>query len=85
MKEYCIKTQFIFEGKFYIKTKNRRLAKEYVERHCGLTMNNSVHSTLPDDIVDWDFPVNPNKLIGKITRMKGTMYKGVLVKTHKED
>jgi hypothetical protein len=76
MKEYKIKTQFMFEGNFYIKANDKIQAKEYVEKHCGLTLCSSIHSTLPDDIVDWDFPVHPKKLTGKISLMKGTVYKG---------
>ena len=81
MKEYEIKTQFIFEGKFYIKADDKAMAKEYVEKHCGLVINGDIHSTLPDDVVDWDFPVHPKKLTGKISLMAETIYKGFPVKT----
>jgi hypothetical protein len=81
MKEYEIKTQFIFEGKFYIKADDKAMAKEYVEKHCGLVINGDIHSTLPDDVVDWDFPVHPKKLTGKISLMTETIYKGFPVKT----
>ena len=81
MKEYAVKTQFIFEGKFYIKAGDKTLAREYVEKHCGLVINGDIHSTLPDDVVDWDFPVHPKKLTGKISLMKGTVYKGFPVQT----
>jgi hypothetical protein len=75
MKEYAVKTQFIFEGMFYIKAGDKATAREYVEKHCGLVINSDIHSTLPDEIVDWDFSVHPKKLTGKISLMKGTVYK----------
>ena len=70
MKQFAVKTQFTFEGCFLIKAKNKIQAREYAENHCGLVLNRGIHSTLPDDIVDWDFPVHPEKLIGKITLSK---------------
>ena len=76
MKEYSIKTRFVFEGKFYIKADDKAQAKEYVEKHCGLVLNRGIHSTLPDDIVDWDFPYHPEKLIRKVSKMKEAIYKG---------
>jgi len=76
MKEYAIKTRFVFEGKFFIKASNKKQARKYVEKHCGLVLNRGIHSTLPDDIVDWDFPYHSEKQIGRMTLMKETIYKG---------
>jgi len=66
MKQFAVKTQFTFEGCFFIKAKNKIQAKEYAEKHCGLVLSRGIHSTLPDDIVDWDFPVHPEKVTGKV-------------------
>jgi len=84
MKEFVIKTQFIFEGKFYIKADDKAQAREYVEKHCGLVLNRGIHSTLPDDIVDWDFPYHPEKQTGRVTLMKETIYKGFPVSELKQ-
>jgi hypothetical protein len=64
--QYAVKTRFTFEGTFFITAKNKEEAKEMVEKHCGLVLGRSIHTTLPDDIVDWDFPVHPEKAIGKV-------------------
>ena len=67
MKQYSVKTKYVFEGSFFINAKDKAQAKEYVEKHCGLVMNRGIHTTLPDDTVDWDFPLHPEKVIGKIS------------------
>jgi hypothetical protein len=67
MREYAVKTRFIFTGTFYIKAKNKEEAKEFVDKHCGLVLNRGLHSTLPDETADWDFPVHPEKTVGRIS------------------
>jgi hypothetical protein len=67
MKNYIVKTRFVFEGDFIIKTSTKDEAREYVEKHCGLILGRNIHSTLPDDIIDWNFSVHPKKLTGRIT------------------
>lgn len=63
MKEFKIKTRFVFEGVFKIKADNMNQAIEYVNKHCGLVMGGDIHTTLPDDMVDWDFRCHPKKEI----------------------
>jgi hypothetical protein len=58
-----VKTLFIFDGTFSVKADNKSQAKEYVEKHCGLVIGGHIHSTLPDEDVDWDFPIHPEKII----------------------
>ena len=65
MKQYAIKTRFIFEGFFLINARNKEQAREYAEKHCGLVLGRGIHSSLPAEDVDWDFLVHPEKLIGK--------------------
>jgi len=67
MRQYAIKTRFGFTGTFFIAARNKDEAKEYVEKHCGLVMGGSIHSTLPDDVVDWDFPMHPDKTVSRIS------------------
>ena len=59
MRQYAVKTQFIFTGTFLISARNKKEAKEYVEKHCGLVLGRSIHSTLPDEDVDWDSSNTP--------------------------
>ena len=65
-KQYSVKTQFVFEGLFIVTAHDKKQAKEYVEKHCGLVMGRNIHSTLPNDTIDWDFPIHPEKRISRI-------------------
>ena len=67
MKRYAVKTRFLFEGYFFISAENKAQAKEYVEKHCGVVLGRDIHSSLPDETVDWDFLMHPEKLTGRIT------------------
>lgn len=73
MKTYRVKTQFVFEGEFEIRAKNREQAAEYVAKHCGLVIGGDIHSSLPDNMVDWDFPVHPNKKIKSVKELSKVM------------
>ena len=63
MGKYAVKTRFVFNGTFIITARNKEEAKEYVEKHCGFVLGGTIHSTLPDDTADWDFPIHPYKTI----------------------
>lgn len=62
-KTYTVPVKFVFKGRFFIKAESRAQAKEFAEKHCGMVVNNGIHSTLPDEDVNWDFPVHPEKVI----------------------
>ncbi len=66
MKTYKIPVKYVFSGTFEIKAESAPQAKEYAENHCGLVIGGDIHSSLPDDIVDWDFSAHPDKKIGKV-------------------
>lgn len=65
MRTFKITTEFTFTGVFKVKAENRLEATDAVEKHCGLSIGN-VHSTLPDEDIDWDFDMTPKKKITKI-------------------
>ena len=65
-RRYAVKTRFSFVGTFFINARNKDEAKEVVEKHCGLVLGRGIHTTLPDDDVDWDFPMHPDKTIGQV-------------------
>lgn len=69
-KTYVIPVSFTFNGKFVIKAESREAAENAVEQSCGLRLG-EVHSSLPDDQVDWRFPVHPEKTIIKNSKKKG--------------
>jgi hypothetical protein len=62
-KDFTVKAKFVFEGEFYIKAESKEQAKEYVMKHCGLVLGGDIHTSLPDDICDWDFCVHPQKIV----------------------
>lgn len=62
-KTYTVKAKFVFEGEFQVAAENKAQAKEFVEKHCGLCLGGNIHTTLPDEDIDWDFPVHPKKVI----------------------
>lgn len=70
MKNYEVKTRFVFEGIFNVKAENRQQAEEYILKHCGLVIGGDIHSTLPDDAIDWDFRVHPDKQIKSVKQIK---------------
>lgn len=63
MNEFNVKVSFTFEGIFKIQANDKIQAREYAEKHCGMTESRGIHSSLPDDSVDWEFPVHPVKKI----------------------
>jgi hypothetical protein len=62
-KEYTVKTKFVFEGEFYVKAESPAQAREFVGKHCGLVIGGDIHSTLPDEDVNWSFNVRPKKIV----------------------
>jgi hypothetical protein len=63
MKKFEVKTRFVFDGVFNVKALNRQQAEEFVQRHCGLVIGGDIHSSLPGEDIDWDFPVHSEKQI----------------------
>jgi len=69
MKEFEVKTRFVFDGVFKVKALNRQQAEEFVQKHCGLVIGGDIHSSLPSEDIDWDFPVHPEKQIRSIKQV----------------
>ena len=63
-KEYAVPVSFTFKGTFFVKADSKEDAIRDVKDSCGLVLGGNVHSTLPDENVDWHFPVHPEKEIG---------------------
>lgn len=70
MKQYEVKTRFVFEGIFRVNAENREEARKNVEQDCGLVMGGNIHTTLNDEDVDWNFDIHPEKKIVTIKRVK---------------
>ena len=69
-KVYRVRTQYIFEGVFEVVAENKEDARQKVLQDCGLVMGGSIHSTLPDDEINWAFDIHPNKQIDGITKVQ---------------
>ena len=66
-EKYKVYVKFIFSGYFEVSAESTIEAVEFIDKHCGLVLGGGVESTLPDDDIDWDFNVHPEK---KITRVR---------------
>lgn len=61
---YTVPVRYVFRGEFKIKTSSKAQAEEYVREHCGLVLGGKIHSSLPEDEVDWEFDVHPETIVG---------------------
>ncbi len=59
-KTYKVKSTYTFEVIWEIKTQDSLLAEEFAKKHCGCISPN-YHSSLPDDMVTWDWDVHPSE------------------------
>ena len=75
---YRVRIRYIFEGVFEVVAESREDARQKVLQNCGLVMGGSVHSTLPDDEINfssnalnnsWAFDIHPDKKIDRITKV----------------
>ena len=69
-KVYRVRTRYIFEGVFEIVAESKEDARQNVLHNCGLVMGGSIHSTLPDDEINWAFDKHPNKRIDRIMKVQ---------------
>ncbi|WP_462375184.1 hypothetical protein [Segatella buccae] len=69
-KVYRVRTQYIFEGAFGVVAESKEDARQKVIQDCGMVMGGNVHSTLPDDEINWAFDRHPNKQINRITKVQ---------------
>ena len=69
-KVYRVRTQYVFEGVFDVVAESKEDVRQKVLQNCGLVMGGSIHSTLPDDEINWAFDIHPNKQIDGITKVQ---------------
>ena len=62
-KVYEVRVAYIFRGTYSIRAASVEQARRYALDHCGLVLGGNIHSSLPDDEVDWDFNVHPEKVL----------------------
>ena len=64
---YRVRTQYIFEGVFEVVAESREEARQKVIQDCGMVMGRNVHSTLPDEEINWAISTHPEVRTGRIT------------------
>ena len=64
---YRVRTQYVFEGVFEVVAESEEEARQKVIQDCGLVMGGNVHSTLPDEEINWAFSMHPEVRTGRIT------------------
>ena len=64
---YRVRTQYVFEGVFEVVSESEEEARQKVIQDCGLVMGGNVHSTLPDEEINWAFSMHPEVRTGRIT------------------
>ena len=70
MKNYTVKTKFVFTGVFEVRTENMQEVRRIVEKDCGVVLGGKIHTTAGKSVVDWEFPVHPETLITSVTERK---------------
>ena len=68
-KVYRARTQYIFEGVFDVVAESKEDARQKVLQDCGLVMGRGVHSTLPDEEINWDFDTHPEERVIETTEI----------------
>jgi hypothetical protein len=67
-----IPTTFTFHGVFKVAgAQSKEQAEELVRKHCGFCAGGEFHSSLPEEDIDWNFPVHPEKTVGEQEAPKG--------------
>lgn len=62
-KKFRIPVSYIFTGEFFISASSQAVAEKFAEKHCGVVLGH-VHSTLPDEDVNWNFSNHPDSKVG---------------------
>ena len=67
---YRERTQYIFEGVFEVLADSKENARQKVLQDCGLVMGGSIHSTLPDEKINWAFSTHHEVKAMRVTIQK---------------
>ena len=67
---YRVRTQYILEGVFEVLADSKENARQKVLQDCGLVMGGSIHSTLPDEEINWVFSTHPEVKVTRVTIQK---------------
>ncbi len=65
-QRFLVYAEYVFDGVFDVVAKSKEEARQKVLQDCGLVMGGSIHSTLPDEEINWDFSTHPEVRTGRI-------------------
>lgn len=68
-QRFLVYTKFVFDGVFDVIAENKEDARQKILQDCGLVMGGSIHTTLPNDEINWFFDIHPDKQIDNITKI----------------
>ena len=66
-QRFLVYTEYVFDGVFDVVAESKEEARQKVLQNCGLVMGGSIHSTLPDDEINWAFSAHPDVRTARIT------------------
>ena len=58
-QRFLVYTEYVFDGVFDVVAESKEEARQKVLQHCELVMGGSIHSTLPDEEINWAFSTHP--------------------------
>ena len=70
---YRVQTLYALEGVFEVVAESEEEARHKVIQDCEFMMGRSIHSSLPDEEVNWAFDRHPNKRINRITKVQNIL------------
>ena len=68
-QRFLVYTEYVFDGVFDVVAESKEEARQKVLQNCGLAMGGNIHSTLPDDEINWAFDKHPNRRLYTIAKV----------------
>ena len=68
-QRFLVYTEYVFDGIFDVVAESKEEARQKVLQNCGLVIGGKIHSTLPDDEINWAFDKHPHTRIDRITKV----------------
>lgn len=67
-KKFIVSTKYTFSGIFEVLACDTVQAREHIQKHCGLVLGGTIHSTLDSNTIQWNFNVHPECTIVNIKK-----------------
>lgn len=60
--KYTIPVTYTFSGHFEVEANSAFEAQQMVKNGCGCVLRQGIQSTLPDELIDWNFAIHPTNV-----------------------